>query len=705
MGAAESVLSVANSFADGSNSGGQKFWSFLGFSSRIEWCAAFVSYCGINAGVANFPKLTRVTLFVEAFTGRNEYFDKSKFDTNPPVAGSLIIFDNCDHIGFAASVQGSTVVTKEGNYSDAVGSRTISNIAASGNGIQGWINPNYDALVGDGVLVDGGNAEEESTSVFNEDELGYVPDLDLYLRLGYGGESLSSNYQVTISDNDMAQIKKVGSLRGIMGMPPQFLPTTDLRVMFAESPDGSYNVNEALTTNYLGYDFTSSIIGKLPIVYLTPCEPVFLPNMASKKAIDEVLTETVRALAGASTEILGNLLQDYSGKIYSTKTAYPEYFKYVNPMCRNMAMFLKLNGEDSPYKDLKKTMDPYTYNWGRNYEDADEYAKILDNIADAEESNNNEGRQKYTTQSDVNWFQKLVHYRAAIPFYANLEPSVQEEMSNETTQSTLSSSINGLSEQAREIQYILGLTTSQVGLNFDKLKDTLGDSKEALDNFIKALPIGKNLFSTLTDSFNTVISGGKIIFPEIWSDSDFSRTYNITMKFISPSPDNYSIWKYILVPLAHIWGLVCPRQADKNGYSAPFLVRAFCKGLFNIDMGIITSCSITKGKENTWNKDGLPTVVEVSLSIKDLYKVMSITSMDSIKFDMMNNIAEMDFLANACGINYNVPDAARYAQMFIDLRVRDRIIDIPANILNQVTNKVTNSFEAIRSGLKNIRGI
>ena len=84
---------------------------------------------------------------------------------------------------------------------------------------------------------------------------------------------------------------------------------------------------------------------------------------------------------------------------------------------------------------------------------------------------------------------------------------------------------------------------------------------------------------------------------------------------------------------------------------------------------------------------------------------MSITSMDSIKFDMMNNIAEMDFLANACGINYNVPDAVRYARMFVDLRIRNRVLDTPANIQNQVTNALVNSFESVRNGLRSIRGI
>ena len=37
---------VAVALSQVGNVGGQPYWSWYGFSSRVEWCACFVSWCG-----------------------------------------------------------------------------------------------------------------------------------------------------------------------------------------------------------------------------------------------------------------------------------------------------------------------------------------------------------------------------------------------------------------------------------------------------------------------------------------------------------------------------------------------------------------------------------------------------------------------------------------------------------------------------------
>ena len=117
-------------------------------------------------------------------------------------------------------------------------------------------------------------------------------------------------------------------------------------------------------------------------------------------------------------------------------------------------------------------------------------------------------------------------------------------------------------------------------------------------------------------------------------------------------------------------------------------------------MGIITNCSITLGKENTWNKSGLPTVVEVSMTIQNLYNKLAMTDMTNMKYGMMNNIAEMDFLANLCGINYNVPDSVRYVKMFAQLnyqsQIKDKVSNIPIKFNNWLDNKLLNFSNAFQ---------
>ena len=82
--------------------------------------------------------------------------------------------------------------------------------------------------------------------------------------------------------------------------------------------------------------------------------------------------------------------------------------------------------------------------------------------------------------------------------------------------------------------------------------------------------------------------------------------------------------------------------------------------MFNIDMGIITDMTFTKGKEGGWTKDCLPTVVDVSLLYKIYIQLFLLTPAGSLlKSNTMQNIAEMDYLANTCGVNINEPDVLR----------------------------------------------
>ena len=125
------------------------------------------------------------------------------------------------------------------------------------------------------------------------------------------------------------------------------------------------------------------------------------------------------------------------------------------------------------------------------------------------------------------------------------------------------------------------------------------------------------------------------------------------------------------------------------GYNSPFLVRAFYKGLFNVDMGIVTDLSFSKGKEGAWTLDGLPTEVDVSMTIKDLYQaVLTITSGDQSKW-FMNNTTLMDYMANMCGININKPDILRTFQIYTMLKT-NKLVDMPNTLFSKLSQESTN---------------
>lgn len=123
------------------NEGGQKFWSWYGFTSRQEWCACFVSWCADQAGLIQkgvVPKFALCTAGVDWFQ------EKGKWQSggSVPTPGTIIFFDwdhdgSSDHVGIVESCDGTTVHTIEGNSGDAVrqNSYTVNSQSILGYGL------------------------------------------------------------------------------------------------------------------------------------------------------------------------------------------------------------------------------------------------------------------------------------------------------------------------------------------------------------------------------------------------------------------------------------------------------------------------------------------------------------------------------------------------------------------------------------------
>ena len=108
------------------NVGGQPYWSWYGFSSRVEWCCCFVSWCANECGYIEdgiIPKYSVVDDGADWFKAKGQWLDKDE----EPQAGMIIFFDwaddgldgGGDHTGIVEKVEGGRVYTIEGNSSDA----------------------------------------------------------------------------------------------------------------------------------------------------------------------------------------------------------------------------------------------------------------------------------------------------------------------------------------------------------------------------------------------------------------------------------------------------------------------------------------------------------------------------------------------------------------------------------------------------------
>ena len=100
------------------NVGGQPYWSWYGFDSRVEWCACFVSWCANESGCLGtmVPKFSRCVDGVAWFRGQGRWQNSGYL----PRPGDVIFFDwngdiVLDHVGIVEKVDGGVIYTIEGN--------------------------------------------------------------------------------------------------------------------------------------------------------------------------------------------------------------------------------------------------------------------------------------------------------------------------------------------------------------------------------------------------------------------------------------------------------------------------------------------------------------------------------------------------------------------------------------------------------------
>ena len=106
------------------NVGGVPYWSWYGYSNRVEWCACFVSWCANQCGYIKdntFPKYAACVDGVEWFKEENQWIDGNVV----PISGMIIFFDweqdgLADHTGIVSRVENGLIYTIEGNSDDSV---------------------------------------------------------------------------------------------------------------------------------------------------------------------------------------------------------------------------------------------------------------------------------------------------------------------------------------------------------------------------------------------------------------------------------------------------------------------------------------------------------------------------------------------------------------------------------------------------------
>lgn len=105
------------------NEGGEPYWSWYGFDSRVEWCACYVSWCADQCGYIEsgiIPKFSGCVDGVSWFQSQGLWQGRDY----EPQPGDIIFFDwdgdgSPDHVGLVEKCENGVVYTVEGNSGDA----------------------------------------------------------------------------------------------------------------------------------------------------------------------------------------------------------------------------------------------------------------------------------------------------------------------------------------------------------------------------------------------------------------------------------------------------------------------------------------------------------------------------------------------------------------------------------------------------------
>lgn len=466
-----------------------------------------------------------------------------------------------------------------------------------------------------------------------------INDQELYV--GYINSGDPSDTSNTILANNM---------NDILGMPYQF----------------PGHVDRKIGNSTFGRKYTERIVSNMPLLLLTPGKCVFMSE-AEKSTRQSTFSKLVQDGLNINDTGFDDMIESYINKPtkYYTFKFDQTYYEYVDTILHSTAVLMGIGDVKVSIGSVKnKALKKFPWSKAAN------------------------PLVKSFGQSAMNY----------VCLYVDAVTTKNESFSNHTMESQLASKVNSFSDTAKEIQFLLG---EKAGDKFNAMsQDLVSEAQSTIDSIVKSTLGGNAIFEDLANQFSNVAMGGKILFPKIYQDSNYDQSFDFEMKLRCPNPTPLNWYLDIMRPLAYIYALTLPRATEgNNGYRTPYIVRGFYKNICNIDMGIISGVSVSKGKEGSFTPEGYPTEVDVSITIEDLYNVLFMSKMTTLKNckGLITNDQYMSFLANQVGVNLNQADLERTINMY-RMIATNYFIQKPTYWKNKVVSSINNKILSMYKG-------
>jgi len=220
-------------------------------------------------------------------------------------------------------------------------------------------------------------------------------------------------------------------------------------------------------------------------------------------------------------------------------------------------------------------------------------------------------------------------------FAVDYTGSTSESFSNSVTNINMGDKAKQIAKQSRSVSYDLA-RGNMLGDNV--IHDAITGVRDLLFGVVAGLSFN------LTNVMGALTGNAYVEIPKRWDDSSMSfkqNTYN--MQLVSPYNTFLSQLQNIYVPLCMILAGVLPLATGKSSYTSPYLCTLFSKGIENIQLGMITSVSVTRGTSNLgFDKKRNPLAIDVSFTVTDFSTLVTSPVSSSIFGELFNVTMEDD---------------------------------------------------------------
>lgn len=482
-------------------------------------------------------------------------------------------------------------------------------------------------------------------------------------------KALSGDHGVVNPDADIKYVlSKSVSLRGIIGLPPRFSKYADLPLIEVVS----HGKETQLASEGRKYLETYAKWGSM--VFVEVGYPQMLRGMH-----DGLMKAVINMFAGNNTVAQEAAADSSIPETVVFRPAGYDYGRQVNVLTSAFASFLDLTniyGSEALAKTYKLPENAaFRSKTSGGREGIYDLSTFVDEI---------ESKSKWSINSDVK--DNRVYLANTLCLYTNGGIESPFNLNHQIGESALLGQITGnaANEQLAEIAFL--------DPSFDPRTSNIKDKEggQVVDN----ASFFDKVFMRLFKSYPV---GMKLIAPQVYKGTDFVKSIEIPLIFQASSHEPINIFYHVLAPLANIMPIAFPvyhtdvakTLSHKLGvYGAPFVVRVYSKGAINMNLGLVESITINKlAKDNTIS--GLPTRIEVTLTIKDLYGVIGLPRYAERKDQIVNSAGLTEWMASMTGITMsNEVLKTRYLKSAAIDKLIYTFTDKPFNMVTRIENSI-----------------